>query len=77
VDFVVRNGGTRPVEDIDVENGAGLLDGDGSAIHTLRRVAEVNIRQARLRKERHIHSQGHDAARQRSNRNGAVVVGWI
>ena len=74
---MVGNGGPCPLEDINVENGAGLLDGDGSAIHTLRRVAEVHIRQARLRKERHIHSHGHDAARQRSDHDGAVVVGLI
>ena len=77
MDFVVRNGGTCPIEDINVENGAGLLDGDGSAIHRLRSVADVQIWQARLRKERHIDSHGHDAARQRSDRNGAVAVGWI
>ena len=58
-------------------NGAWLLDGDGSAIHNFRGVAEVQIWQARLRKERHIDSHGHDAARQRSDRHGAVVVGWI
>ena len=71
------HGGARPVDNIDVENGAGLLDHDGSAIHNLRGVADVHIRQACLRKERHIDSHGHDAARQRSDRDGAVVVGRI
>ena len=74
---MVRNGRACLVEDVDVENGARLLDGDGSAIHIVRRVADVHIRQARLRKERRIHSHAHDAARQRSDRNGAVVVRWI
>ena len=76
--IVSRNGRSCPVEDVDVENGAGLLDSDRSSIqYRLRRVADVHVWQARLRKERHIHSHRHDAARQRSDRDRAVVVDWI
>ena len=79
-DYVVRNGGACPVHDVDVEHGAGLLDDDGSAVHVSRRVRDTHIGQARPREERHVDRQRHDAARQRANRNGAVVVagseGW-
>src|SRR2546430_4392560 len=71
------SGPTASIEEINVENRAGLLDSNGSGVH-LRGVAEVHIGQARLCKERHIHGHGHrDAARQRSDRHSTVAVGRI
>ena len=74
VERVLRHEGAGPVEEVDVENGARLLDDDDSALHDLRHAVEVQIWQARLRKERVIHSQRRDAWQQRSDGDGAVVA---